>query len=101
MILAESYTQLVTDVPHIMFEATYEVLSFLLVYPFFRLVLRRFGKGLHKEIDTEHGIEHGDPLANVTAWDVEVVAGEPFRDCGPCQELDIITVGDTTPVSNR
>lgn len=55
MILAEeSYTELVTSVPHVLFELTYEVATGVIWYAVIRYGVKRF----HRQIDAEHGFEH-------------------------------------------
>lgn len=56
MILAETYTELVTDFPHIAFELTWELITGVVFYPVIRFAMKRF----HKRFDREHGIDHHD-----------------------------------------
>lgn len=50
----ESYLELVTSVPHVLFELTYEAITGVIWYLVINFIVRRF----HKQIDAEHGVEH-------------------------------------------
>lgn len=58
----QSYTGLMTDVPHILFELSLEVITLVVgvVLGAFFQPVRRFRRRLHLEIDREHGVEHHD-----------------------------------------
>lgn len=56
--IAESYTDLVVNVPHILFELTWEAISGVIFYPLIRFILRRTKDRWHREIDAEHGVTH-------------------------------------------
>lgn len=56
--LAETYTGLMTNPPHLEFELTLEALTGILLYPIGRRVLSRAKARWHHEIDTEHGVTH-------------------------------------------
>lgn len=58
MILAETYRQLVIDVPHILFELTWEAISGLIFYPVIRFSHKQLSKRIHRDIDKQHGVEH-------------------------------------------
>lgn len=53
------YTGLMTDVPHILFEFSLEIITAPIAYFFGRWMLRRS----HAEIDTEHGVDHQEAKA--------------------------------------
>lgn len=61
MIEAETYQQLVVNVPHILFELTWEAISGVIFYPVIRYLLRRTKARWHREIDAEHGVVHTEP----------------------------------------
>lgn len=52
-----SYTGLMTDAPHMLFEVTMEVLT----APFAFIVGRWYANREHRRIDREHGVVHEDP----------------------------------------
>ena len=58
MVLAETYTQLMTDPAHLAFELTLELLSGVIVYPIIRAGHKRLSARLHKDLDAEHGVTH-------------------------------------------
>ncbi|GAC1529007.1 MAG: hypothetical protein NVS3B1_20480 [Marmoricola sp.] len=62
VIAAETYTQLMTNPPHLEFELTLEALTGILLYPIGRRLLRRAKARWHREIDEEHGIDHDSGL---------------------------------------
>ena len=65
-VLAETYTGLMTDAPHLLFELTMEALTGLVAYPLGRLITRRvhrrLGTKIHADIDAAHGVQHDTTL---------------------------------------
>ncbi len=57
MILAETYFQLVKDVPHILFELTWEGITGLVVYPFARSLWNKHHKRRHPQSSCNHNSE--------------------------------------------
>jgi hypothetical protein len=58
LLAAETYTELVTNVPHIFFELTWEAISGIIFYPIGKRIAERFGARIHREIDAEHNVVH-------------------------------------------
>lgn len=54
MILAETYFQLVKDVPHILFELTWETITGLVVYPFARFLWNKHHARRHPQVSCNH-----------------------------------------------
>jgi hypothetical protein len=55
--LINSYVGLMTDVPHILFEFSLEILT----APFVFVAGKWIAKREHRRIDIEHGVEHHSP----------------------------------------
>jgi hypothetical protein len=58
ILMAESYTDLMTDPNHALFELSYEFITGLVLYPAIRWGHKRLSSKLHKELDAEHGVNH-------------------------------------------
>lgn len=60
---SESYVDLMRSAPHWGFEITLELLSGLVVYPFYRWLHRKWESRIHREIDAEHGVIHTEVVS--------------------------------------
>lgn len=58
MILAESYTDLMLDPHHALFELTWEVLTTVVALLILRPIAKRLAAKFHRDMDKSHGIEH-------------------------------------------